>query len=122
MSQFIGDNPRPHTIYHAPPCGVFYCLLVIQPTTRKGRGKRKEKERIIIPYPRTPTTTPTTRTGHHTHRLIHAQATTRTGHHAGRGSVAKLSQKCEGALNLLINQQIILLFLVFYAYRKLWSV
>jgi len=61
VSQSIGDNPRPHTIHHARPVRVFYCLLVILATT---------------PHQ------------HPTHYTPHAQATAPTGQRGGR--VAKI--------------------------------
>ena len=38
------NNPRPHTIHHARPVRVFYCLLFAQSTARtKQQKQRKEK-------------------------------------------------------------------------------
>ena len=55
------DNPRPHTIHHARPVRVFYCLLVALSTA---------------PHQ------------HPRHQTPHAQATTPTGHRRGR--IAKI--------------------------------
>lgn len=57
------------TQYTTPaPCGFFIVCYLYSPPHAKKNKREKKKEKNNNSIPQTPTTTPNTRTGHHTHR------------------------------------------------------